>query len=193
MNYAFTKACLDYYAFQTVNAQGFAEKLNHLLMRNNRQVNAMMLNLLDSHDTDRFFTSVNKNKDRLLSAIAVMCMYMGAPCIYYGTELCLEGGYDPNNRRCFDWGESNWDIPFIEILKNLLSLKQKPALQKGDICISYDENLCYIIRTFENSEMILILNQSGKTVRISQTGTILAQNKLLECNLLTDGFVIYEN
>lgn len=193
MNYAFTKACLDYYAFQTVNAQGFAEKLNHLLMRNSGQVNAMMLNLLDSHDTDRFFTSVNKNKDRLLSAIAVMCMYMGAPCIYYGTELYLEGGYDPDNRRCFDWEESHWDIPFLEILKKLLSLKQKPVLQKGDICISYDENLCYIIRTFENSEIILILNQSGKTIRISQTGTILAQNKLLEGNLLTDGFVVYEN
>ncbi|MNI63238.1 hypothetical protein D3C73_1185960 [compost metagenome] len=81
----------------------------------------------------------------------------------------------------------------MDILKNLLSLKQKPVLQKGDIRISYDENLCYIIRTFENSEMILILNQSGKTVRISQTGTILAQNKLLEGNLLTDGFVVYEN
>ncbi|WP_410770213.1 glycoside hydrolase family 13 protein [Fontibacillus sp. BL9] len=193
MNYAFTKACLDYYAFRTVNAQGFAEKLNHLLMRNNGQVNAMMLNLLDSHDTDRFFTSVNKNKDRLLSAIAVMCMYMGAPCIYYGTELYLEGGYDPDNRRCFDWEESRWDIPFVENLKSLLSLKQKPALRKGDIRISYDENLCYILRTFENSEVILILNQSGKTVRISQTGTILAQNKLLECNLSTDGFAVYEN
>ncbi|SHK15396.1 Glycosidase [Anaerocolumna jejuensis DSM 15929] len=193
MNYAFTKACLDYYAFQTVNAQGFAEKLNHLLMRNNGQVNAMMLNLLDSHDTDRFFTYVHKNKDRLLSAIAVMCMYMGAPCIYYGTELCLEGGYDPDNRRCFDWEESHWDIPFRENLKKLLSLKQKPVLQKGDICISYDENLCYIIRTYENSEIILILNQSGKAVPISLTGTILAQNKLLDGNLLTDGFVVYEN
>lgn len=193
MNYAFTKACLDYYAFQTVNAQGFAEKLNHLLMRNNGQVNAMMLNLLDSHDTDRFFTYVHKNKDRLLSAIAVMCMYMGAPCIYYGTELCLEGGYDPDNRRCFDWEESHWDIPFRENLKQLLSLKQKPVLQKGDICISYDENLCYIIRTYENSEIILILNQSGKAVPIDIPGTLLAQNKLLDGNLLTDGFVVYEN
>ncbi|MNI63000.1 hypothetical protein D3C73_1183420 [compost metagenome] len=81
----------------------------------------------------------------------------------------------------------------MDILKKLLSLKQKPVLQKGDICISYDEDLCYIIRTFDNSEIKLILNQSGKTVQISQTGTILAQNKLLECNLLTDGFVVYEN
>ncbi|MNN48199.1 hypothetical protein D3C81_1626660 [compost metagenome] len=80
----------------------------------------------------------------------------------------------------------------MEILKTLLSLKQKPALQKGDIRISYDENLCYIIRTLDNSEITLVLNQSGTTVQISQTGTILAQNKMLGCNLLTDGFVVYE-
>ena len=47
MNYAFTKACLDVFAFGALNAQGFAQKLNELLMRNTDTVNGMMLNLLD--------------------------------------------------------------------------------------------------------------------------------------------------
>lgn len=193
MNYAFTKACLDYYAFHTFDAKGFAEKLNHLLMRNNGQVNTMMMNLLDSHDTDRFYTTANKNKDRLLSAIAVMSMYIGAPCIYYGTEICLEGGYDPDNRRCFDWEKSNWDLPYMETLKKLLSLKQKPALQKGDIYITYDENLCYISRTYQNNEVLLVLNQSGESVGLNKTGTVLVENKLAGNSLSTDGFVVFES
>ncbi len=193
MNYAFTKACLDYYAFDTFDAKGFAEKLNHLLMRNNGQVNAMMMNLLDTHDTDRFYTSVNKNKDRLLSAIAVMSMYVGAPCIYSGTELCLEGGYDPDNRRCFDWKETNWDIPYMETIKKLVSLRQKVTVQQGDISITYNEKLCFISRTYGNSEILLIVNQSGDTVQLNINKTVLVKNKLTDNNsLLTDGFVVYE-
>ncbi|MFT4146964.1 MAG: glycoside hydrolase family 13 protein [Mobilitalea sp.] len=193
MNYAFTKACLDYYAFEKFSAKEFAEKLNHLLMRNNGQVNAMMMNLLDTHDTDRFYTSVHKNKDRLLSAIAVMMLYVGAPCIYYGTELCLEGGYDPDNRRCFDWDENHWDLSFMQKIKTLISLKQIPALQKGEIRITYDEKLCYISRTYLSSEILLVVNQSGETVELSKTGKILIANNLKEdINLLTDGFVVFE-
>lgn len=37
----------------------------------------------------------------------------GTPCIYYGTELAMEGSYDPDCRRCFDWDESNWDKRFL--------------------------------------------------------------------------------
>ncbi len=192
MNYAFTKACLDYYAFGVFDAKGFAEKLNHLLMRNNGQVNAMMFNLLDSHDTDRFYTSINKNKDKMLSALAVMNMYIGVPCIYYGTEICLEGGYDPDNRRCFDWEESHWDISYMETLKKLFALKQKPVLQSGDIHITYDDRLCYISRTYQDSEILLIVNQSGEAVELNRNGSVLADNKLSDGWLHTDGFVVYE-
>ncbi|WOO37757.1 glycoside hydrolase family 13 protein [Anaerocolumna sp. AGMB13020] len=192
MNYAFTKACLDYYAFGTSAAKGFAEKLNQLLMRNNGQVNTMMFNLLDSHDTDRFYTSINKNKDKMLSALAVMNMYSGVPCIYYGTEICLEGGYDPDNRRCFDWDESHWDSSYMEILKKLLALKQKPALQSGDIRITHDDRLCYIRRTYKNSSVLLIVNQSGEAVELNRSESVLAANKLSAGSLYTDGFAVYE-
>src|SRR5699024_8199459 len=98
MNYAFTKACLDAFAFGTLDATGFAEKLNELLMRNTDTVNGMMLNLLDSHDTHRFLTQVGGDIQKLGCALAVLCLFVGAPCIYYGTEIGMEGGYDPDCR-----------------------------------------------------------------------------------------------
>ena len=62
MNYSFTKACLDYFAREKFDAKAMAEKLNANLMHNLEQVNVMMLNLLDSHDTHRFFSEVGCDK-----------------------------------------------------------------------------------------------------------------------------------
>ena len=190
MNYAFTKACLDYYAFESFDAKEFSNKLNHLLTRNTSQVNGMMLNLLDTHDTDRFYTSVNKNKDKLISAIAVMTIYPGVPCLYYGTEICLEGGYDPDNRRCFDWDESNWDYDFMTKIRNIFDLKQTDILKKGDIQITYNGDLCYISRFYKNDEICLILNQSKKEVSLILEGDIQVENNYFSNQLLTDGFII---
>ena len=62
MNYAFTKACLDFFATDSINAEQLVWRLNGLLMRNSSTVNQMMLNLLDSHDTHRFYKEVNKER-----------------------------------------------------------------------------------------------------------------------------------
>lgn len=177
MNYAFTKACLDYYAFEVFHAEDFAWKLNQLLMRNTAPVNNMMLNLLDSHDTDRFYTSVRNSKDRLLSAAAVMCMFVGAPCIYYGTELPLEGGYDPDNRRCFDWDEKHWDGAFRRTLTALLGLRQETAVKNGDIQILAVQELFVLCRRSGQETLVLLVNQSGKPVPFTLEGTLLVDNR----------------
>ncbi len=190
MNYAFTKTCLDYYAFENLDTEGFAHKLNHLLTRNTNQVNAMMLNLLDTHDTDRFYTRINKNKDKLISAIAVMTVYPGAPSMYYGTEIALEGGHDPDNRRCFDWDEDKWDNDLMDKIRTIFSLKQKEILQKGDVKIYAKEDLCYINRILDNEELHLILNQSKKTIPLELEGEVLVSNNYSSNKLLDNGFVI---
>ena len=33
----------------------------------------------------------------------------GAPCIYYGDEVGMAGGHDPDCRRAFPWDEARWD------------------------------------------------------------------------------------
>ncbi len=203
MNYAFTKACLDYYAFDTFGAEEFAWKLNELLMRNTDQVNAMMLNLLDSHDTDRFYTYVKKNKDKMLSASAVMCMFIGAPCIYYGTEILLEGGYDPDNRRCFDWNEEHWDKEFGKQFREVIRLRRNKIVEKGQISITAKEDLFILSRYSDEGELVLIANQSGKEFLISYKGELLLKNQFevkenaeetgkIQGKLKTDGFLIFK-
>lgn len=162
MNYAFTKACLDYFARGRFRAEDMAEKLNGNLMRNMTQVNRMMLNLLDSHDTHRFFTETGGNKDKLLAATALEMVYMGTPCIYYGTEQCLEGGYDPDSRRCFSWEEDTWDKDFLERFRTVLHLKKERSLQQGEIRISAKNEMLCVERKYEGEKLTLYINLTGE-------------------------------
>ena len=153
MNYAFTKACLDFYAFGRFTPEEFADKLNELLMRNTDAVNIMMLNLLDSHDTYRFVTQA-KSPDKLMSALALTYMFVGAPCIYYGTEIALEGNFDPDSRRCMDWDRAKEDSPLMRLIKKFASIKTGGRLGGADIHISSSGGMV----TVKRSGLKLVLN-----------------------------------
>jgi glycosidase len=159
MNYAFTKACLDYFAKGVFSAKDMAEKLNSNLMRNTEQVNRMMLNLLDSHDTHRFFTEVGKDKEKLLAAIALEMVFEGAPCLYYGTELCMEGGYDPDSRRGFPWN-TDWDMEFLGKVKELIRIHKRPEIVQGQMRITEEMGMLRVERTLEKSRIILRVNMT---------------------------------
>lgn len=142
MNYAFTKAALDYWSTDQLDAKGMAQRLNDLLARNSDTVDHMMLNLLDSHDTHRFFSEVHEDESRLKEALCLLYLYPGVPCIFYGTELKTTGGYDPDCRKCMDWdkaaGVGQTDI--YKILTTLADLRKKYDFSSSLPVITADES-----------------------------------------------------
>ena len=167
MNYAFTKACLDFFAFGELDAEGFADKLGELLMRNTDTVNTMMLNLLDSHDTHRFFTQVGENRTKLESALAVLYLFVGAPCIYYGTEIALPGGYDPDCRRTMDWEQARARGSTWELIRKLTKLKkEEPALHSHRIKLYAEGNVFCL----ERGELRLRIDGSTYAHTIERLG-----------------------
>ena len=158
MNYAFTKICLDYFSKESCDGRKTAQHLNGILMRNMKQVNYMMLNLLDSHDTDRFFTTCGKNKKKLETALALTMFMPGTPCIYYGTEHAMEGGYDPDCRRCFDWDKSKWDMDFLAKVKALIALRKNPVLQLGEVSITEENGSIIVERSYNDSVATLTIS-----------------------------------
>lgn len=193
MNYAFTKACLDYFARGVFGAKDMAEKLNSNLMRNMTQVNRMMLNLLDSHDTHRFYTEIGKNKDKLLAAVALEMIFMGTPCIYYGTEQCMEGGYDPDSRRCFSWEKDTWDYEFLEHFKRLTGLRKETVLQWGDIKVfAYNEMLC-VERAYRDEKITLFINLTEKERKTGkERKDMLFENHTDKDSIQTNGYAVYK-
>lgn len=189
MNYAFTKACLDFYAFDRFTPEQFAEKLNELLMRNTDTVNLMMLNLLDSHDTDRFITRVGGDKDKLMSALAVMYFFVGAPCLYYGTEIALEGGYDPDNRRCMDWERANEKTQLKDVIAKLSYLKQNCL--KDDIISIKESGGLVIIERGGAGGLTLAVNGCGRPIRYEAKEPLLS-NKYDGHTIEDGGFAVHK-
>lgn len=164
MNYAFTKACLDYFAFNAFGASDLADKLNAILMRNTDTVNGMMLNLLDSHDTHRFITQAGGDEKKLESALAVMYMFSGAPCIYYGTEIAMHGGYDPDCRRTMDWEKAAAKGELWQTVSKLTQLKRGvKALQTPQISIRAEKELLIIERGSTDGGGVRLTLNCGNT------------------------------
>ncbi len=161
MNYAFTKAALDYFAYGQLDAQGMANKLNDILARNTDTVNDMMLNLLDSHDTDRFFSEVHEDRKKLKAALALLYLFPGAPSIFYGTECYTVGGYDPDCRRCMDFAKDKEDT-LNDYIKQLADIRKKCSFQFSGthIFASEDKKLFCLKRQGRNGDVILYINES---------------------------------
>lgn len=163
MNYSFTKVCLDYFAFDTKNAEKTANKLNDILMRNTDTVNKMMLNLLDSHDTHRFFKEVGKNLQKLKAALCLLYFFKGIPCIFYGTEILTEGGYDPDCRRCMDWEKAQNSADYediFELLNYLAKLREKYCFADSKVSIYEKQDVLVIHYVSKTGEVFLYINMS---------------------------------
>ena len=185
MNYAFTKALLDYLAFNKFSSKDMSDKLNELLTRNTEQVNKMMLNLIDTHDTLRFFTEVNKDLDKYLIALALLFFYEGVPCIYYGHESLMEGGYDPDSRRGFTKDIKN---KAFKLITKLTELRKEQEFINSKLYIKYENDILILERISKN--YIYRLN-----VNIGLNYKYEVENNLLFNNynkgvLKTNGFVI---
>lgn len=82
------------------------------------------LNLLDSHDTSRFFTLLGDDTARMALAATLLFTSPGAPCVYYGDEIGLPGGQDPDCRRPFPWDRAQWKQPLFQHYRELIALRQ---------------------------------------------------------------------
>lgn len=88
---------------------------------------------MDSHDTDRLFTR-SGSEDAFFQQLALLFTLPGSPCIYYGTEVALPGGHDPDCRRCMPWDKMNTteNQQRIDQLRRLIALRcTLPELRDG--------------------------------------------------------------
>lgn len=163
MNYGFTKACLDLLAFETIDAPAFRDRLARLYHSRSLAASEKMLNLLDSHDTDRFLTRVRGDGQRFRTAAAMLFFYPGIPSVYYGDEIGTEGGYDPDSRRCFDWDETHWDRETRELIRTLAQLKREPALSEGSFGLTEADGILYFTRSAQRQMLTLRVNGTSIT------------------------------
>ncbi|WP_300367909.1 glycoside hydrolase family 13 protein [uncultured Subdoligranulum sp.] len=133
MNYPLQQAVKDFFADSARTAGDLAEQLYRCLHLYRRQTTDVLFNLMDSHDTDRLFTR-SGSEDAFFQQLTLLFTLPGSPCIYYGTEVALPGGHDPDCRRCMPWDKM--DTPEnqarIRQLQRLITLRRTlPDLKDG--------------------------------------------------------------
>jgi neopullulanase len=95
-------------------------------------VTSLQLNLLDSHDTPRFISLAGGDATALRLATLIQMTLPGAPCIYYGDEVGLEGREDPDCRRAYPWDPVKQDLGLREFVAGLIGLRHaNPVLRRG--------------------------------------------------------------
>lgn len=152
MNYAYTDSIKDYFVKQKISAQQMVSGMNHQQMLYQDQVNEGTFNLLDSHDTARILTLCQENKELMKSVLTFMFLQKGAPCIYYGTEIGLTGGEDPDCRKCMIWEEEQQDLELYGFTKELIYLRKRLSeiLINGTTCWELVDDSRNVIYFYEN-------------------------------------------
>ena len=145
MNYPLTEALLGFTAGRRIDGTllqtqheyrdsvrpmdgpAFAQRLERLLTVYRPEARDVQLNLLGSHDTARFVSLAGGDRQALRLAILAVMTLPGAPCIYYGDEVGLEGRQDPDCRRAFPWDEGRWDRELLDFVRATVSLRSRSA------------------------------------------------------------------
>ncbi|MFZ5909995.1 MAG: glycoside hydrolase family 13 protein [Chloroflexota bacterium] len=189
MNYLLTAAALSFFGgprldMATVNqsgglqgrvhpgmdANGFANEIDRIFYLYQRDITYAQLNLLDSHDMPRFLSCVPGDKSALRLAWLFLMTYPGAPCIYYGDEIGVDGGHDPDCRKAFPWDASRWDHNLLAYAKDVIALrKRQPALRRGSYQRLYSADGVFAFgRQLEGEALVIALNASDapRTVEI---------------------------
>jgi glycosidase len=145
MNYRWAREAFRFFGSgkDNISASEFLRRLEALLEDYPAASNYVLMNLYDSHDTDRMGShlmnpdllydhranpndnpsyDVQKPGPRELMVQKLMALfqmtYVGAPMIYYGTEAGMWGGDDPDCRKPMVWPDYSFDDERSHPFKN---------------------------------------------------------------------------
>ncbi|HRF59615.1 MAG TPA: alpha-amylase family glycosyl hydrolase [Fimbriimonadaceae bacterium] len=166
MNYPFRDAVLRFVAEGKTTSTQFLNQLMTVYSWTVPQVSRNQLNLISSHDTPRFITLAGNNRKLAAMGAVVQFTWVGAPSVYYGEEIGMEGGADPQNRRGMRWDMVNPNNGLLNLYRRLTHLRTNASvLQSGDpgIVLADDANRVAVFsRTLGNEVAVTALNRSDR-------------------------------
>jgi len=184
MNYGVARAALGLFAAETLDREyrpggfkltplrgrAFSHQIERLLALYPEAITQVQLNLLDSHDTARFVNQAGGDREALRLSLLLLMVLPGAPCIYYGTEVGMTGGPDPDCRRAFPWhDEAAWDRDLLDFTRRAIALrKAHPALRRGRYETLYaHEDVVIFGRQVEGDAVVIAFNAGRETQNIT--------------------------
>ncbi|MEM3640460.1 MAG: glycoside hydrolase family 13 protein, partial [Candidatus Bathyarchaeia archaeon] len=179
MNYPLRSIVLDFVVFESIGAEEFHRRLMELMGKLPHKAVYSMYNLLGSHDTPRILTLCRGDLRRAKLAIFLQMTLPGAPAIYYGDEIGLQGGNDPDCRRTMEWNSEKWNLELFDYIKKLIKIrKEHSALVTGrmEVVLKEAKEHVYIFkRKSENNQAIVCINNyaGAKVIKIDSNNPLV--------------------
>jgi len=130
-----------------------------------------------NHDVPRFLSAAGSSPARLKLAFGLTLTLRGIPELYYGDEIGIPGGGDPDNRRDFPggWpgdlqnafsaeGRTAEQQDLFAYVQSLLRLRREhPALQSGKLWHLFSDETAYVfMRETEEERVLVVFNNSAE-------------------------------
>jgi glycosidase len=171
MNYPLRDLLLDLIVNESIKATDFSMGIEELLNIYPKEHSYAHLLTLGSHDTKRLKTKCDGNADKVRLMNLIQFSLPGAPHIYYGDEIGLEGGKDPECRAAFPWEESTWDKQHRGFIQKLIDLRKRlPQLRRGGferVGANDDNGFLAFTRSIESRTALIVINASDIHSHIS--------------------------
>lgn len=152
----------------SLDASLFAGRVMEVVSLYPREHSLAQLNILGSHDTPRLKTLLAGSVNGVQMAYSLLYFMPGAPCIYYGDEIGLEGGHDPECRAGFPPHRVE---SFVRThLGVLAELRQTTSiLQTGDfVCAFATRGVVILARKSQDNGLVLACcNPQSSPVMVS--------------------------
>lgn len=172
MNYPFSRAVIDLVVTQKISISTFVGNLNFIKGNLHRNLEGYLWNFIDTHDTERFLNSAQKEIEKQKLAAALQLLLPGMPMIYYGDEVGIEGGPDPDCRRGMLWDKTRQNQSLLQYYQTLIRIRHiYPALTKGNITEQYTEDetgIFYCTRHLDNQSITVIFHTKTGVVKLSK-------------------------
>ncbi|HVO57566.1 MAG TPA: alpha-amylase family glycosyl hydrolase [Dongiaceae bacterium] len=146
---------------------------------------------LANHDVPRLLSEPGASPETLLSAYGLVLTLRGIPQLYYGDEIGMTGGADPENRHDFPGGWTgdahNAFTPegrtpeqeriFSSVHRLLQLRRQHAALRTGKLLHVFSDETCYaFVRQTDEERLLIVFNNGAqpRTLKLAQANTPLA-------------------
>jgi glycosidase len=176
---------------KVVNKGAPATLLTHVL-RQDRLFShpEILVTFIGNHDMPRFMTEANKSPEKLKAGFALLATLRGIPQLYYGDEIGMPGGNDPDDRPDFPGGfpgdqQNAFTQPgrtaeqqdIYKYVQSVLKLRREhPALREGVLKHVAVADEYYIFTRESAGERLLVVFYKGfgSTIQVDVTDTSIA-------------------
>lgn len=171
MNYPLTEAMIQYFCSDDLDKSAFQNAVSKVMVSYSKQVAKVNFNLLDSHDTSRLLTIAKGSIEKIKLAYLFMFTQEGSPCIYYGSEIPMDG-YKGNgcedHRKCMTFDHQTHD--FYHFMKRLIEMRHhyKDFSDESNSWLELSDQ----VLAFEKGHLLILMNNTDKkqTLKIDLSG-----------------------